>query len=90
MSKQKVLVAGGAGYVGSHCCEAFAHSGYEVVVLDNLVNGHRQHAKWGPLIEADIRDKKALWAAFEEYKPDAVLHFAALIEVKNSQIEISD
>ena len=90
MSKQKVLVAGGAGFVGSHCCEALAEAGFEVVALDNLVNGHRQFVKWGPLVEADIRDKTALWDAFETHKPDAVLHFAALIEVKNSQTDTHD
>ena len=90
MSNKTVLVAGGAGYVGSHCCEALANAGFEVVVLDNLVNGHKQFAKWGPFVEADIRDKAALWSAFETYKPEAVLHFAALIEVKNSQTETHD
>lgn len=87
MSGKKVLVAGGAGYVGSHCCEALSDAGFDVVVLDNLVNGHRKFAKWGPLIEADIRDKVALSNAFETHQPDAVLHFAALIEVKNSQTD---
>ena len=90
MSNKTVLVAGGAGYVGSHCCEALANAGFDVVVLDNLVNGHRQFVKWGPFVEADIRDKAALWEAFETYKPQAVLHFAALIEVKNSQTDTPD
>ena len=90
MSSKTVLVAGGAGYVGSHCCEALAEAGFEVVVLDNLVNGHKQFVKWGPFVEADIRDKAALWKAFEEHKPEAVLHFAALIEVKNSQTDTHD
>ena len=90
MSKGKVLIAGGAGYVGSHCSEAFEQAGFDIVVLDNLVNGHRQFAKWGPFVEADIRDKASLWKAFEEHKPDAVVHCAALIEVKNSQTDTHD
>lgn len=87
MTKQRVLVAGGAGYVGSHCCEALFNAGYEVIVLDNLSNGHEVFAKWGKFIKGDIRDKVALRKVFEEYSPDAVLHFAALIEVKNSQTD---
>lgn len=85
-----ILVAGGAGYVGSHCCEALANKGHKVVVIDNFVNGHRQFVKWGPIAEVDIRNKAALLEVFETYKPDAVLHFAALIEVKNSQTDTHD
>lgn len=90
MIDQTVLVAGGAGYVGSHCCEAFAEAGFNVVVVDNLVNGHRQFAKWGPFVEADIRDGAALRRVFEQYRPVAVLHFAALIEVKGSQSDTTN
>lgn len=90
MTKETVFVVGGAGFVGSHCSEALASAGYEVVVIDNLTNGHRKFVKWGPFVEADIRDKAALWKAFEAYKPDAVLLCAALIEVKNSQIDTND
>ena len=79
-----ILVTGGAGYVGAHCCLALARAGHKVVVYDNFSNGHRQFVKWGPLVEGDIRDKARLVAAFAEYKPDAVLHCAALIEVGES------
>jgi UDP-glucose 4-epimerase len=79
-----VLVTGGAGYVGSHCCLALARAGWRVVAYDNLCNGHRAFAKWGPLIEGDIRDKARLAAALAEHKPAAVLHCAALIEVGES------
>jgi UDP-glucose 4-epimerase len=79
-----ILVTGGAGYVGSHCCLALHRAGHKVVAFDNLSNGHRQLAKWGPLIEGDIRDKTALSAAFAEHRPKAVLHCAALIEVGES------
>ena len=90
MNGQTVLVAGGAGYVGSHCCEAFAEAGFNVVVVDNLVNGHRSFVKWGPFIHADIRDAAALRRVFEQYRPVAALHFAALIEVSGSQSETTD
>ncbi len=79
-----VLVTGGAGYVGSHCCLALARAGYKVVVFDNLYNGHERFAKWGAFVRGDIRDKAALEAVFAEHKPAAVLHCAALIEVGES------
>ena len=52
----KVLVAGGAGYIGSHMCKCLHDAGHEVVVLDNLATGHRAAVKWGPLIEASVAD----------------------------------
>ncbi len=79
-----ILVTGGAGYVGAHCCLALARAGHKVVTYDNFSNGHRQFVKWGPLVEGDIRDKARLAAAFAEHKPEAVLHCAALIEVGES------
>lgn len=80
-----VLVVGGAGYVGSHTCLRLVEAGYDVVVVDNLCNGHASFAQWGPLERADIRDAAALDAVFARHKPRAVLHFAALIEVGLSQ-----
>lgn len=82
--KRTVLVTGGAGYVGSHCCKAFAQAGWEVVVYDNLSRGWRDLVKWGPLIEGDIRDQAAVEAALREVKPDAVAHFAAFAYVGES------
>ena len=76
-----ILVTGGAGYVGAHCCLALKRAGHDVVVYDDLSNGHSGFVKWGPLVEGDIRDKAALRSAFSAHKPDAVLHCAALIEV---------
>ncbi|MFY0637800.1 UDP-glucose 4-epimerase GalE [Maricaulis maris] len=77
----KVLVLGGAGYIGAHAAKALARRGDQPVVFDNLSAGRREFVKWGPLVEADIRDRAALDAAFRAYRPDAVLHFAASIEV---------
>ena len=79
-----ILVTGGAGYVGSHCCKAFARAGWKVVVFDNLFRGWRDMVKWGPLIEGDILDRPALDAALAEVKPDVVAHFAALTYVGES------
>ena len=83
MSK-RVLVTGGAGYVGSHCCKAFHSAGWDVVVYDNLSRGWREFVKWGLLIEGDILDRDHLFRAFQDVKPDAVAHFAALAYVGES------
>lgn len=82
-----VLVTGGAGYVGSHCCKAFANSGWSVIALDNLSRGWREAVRWGPLIECDIRDQTRVRSALEMYKPDLVAHFAALAYVGESVID---
>lgn len=82
--KKTVLVTGGAGYVGSHCCKAFAHAGWSVVTLDNLSRGWRDAVRWGPLIECDIRDEPRVRCALQTYKPDLVAHFAALAYVGES------
>lgn len=79
-----VLVTGGAGYVGSHCCKAFAQAGWNVVTYDNLSRGWREFVQWGDLIEGDIMDPAALKAAMETVKPDALAHFAAFAYVGES------
>lgn len=79
-----VFVTGGAGYVGSHCCKAFAEAGWNVVVYDNLSTGWREMVRWGELIEGDILDTVALEAAIARVKPDIVAHFAALSTVAES------
>lgn len=79
-----VLVTGGAGYVGSHCCKAFAKAGWNVVTLDNLSRGWRDAVRWGPLVECDIRDSDRVRVTLETYKPDLVAHFAALAYVGES------
>ena len=79
-----ILVTGGAGYVGSHCCKAFSKAGWRVVVFDSLFRGWRDMVKWGELIEGDIMDRAALDAAIAKVKPDVVAHFAALTFVGES------
>ena len=79
-----ILVTGGAGYVGSHCCKAFAAQGWTVVVYDNLYRGWRDMVRWGELIEGDILDAPALRAAVAKVKPDVLAHFAALTYVGES------
>ena len=83
MSKS-VLVTGGAGYVGSHCCRAFADAGWRVSVFDNLSRGWRDFVRWGSLIEGDLLDRSSIQTALEVVKPDAVAHFAAFAYVGES------
>ncbi|OJU12599.1 MAG: UDP-glucose 4-epimerase GalE [Caulobacterales bacterium 68-7] len=78
------LITGGAGYVGSHCCKAFARAGWKVVVFDNLSRGWRDAVRFGPLVEGDIRDAGAVSAALAAHKPDVVVHFAAFAYVGES------
>jgi UDP-glucose 4-epimerase len=80
----KILVTGGAGFIGSNVCDALAAAGHEPVALDNLATGKRENLAGGiRLIEADIRDPN-LAAIFEREKPDAVSHHAAQIDVRKS------
>ena len=79
-----ILVAGGAGYIGSHTCLELYNKGYKPIVYDNLSNGHAEFAKWGPLEIGDIRDRAKLDEVIKKYKPEAIMHFAAAIEVGKS------
>jgi len=82
--KDPILVTGGAGYIGAHACKALAGTGYTPVVYDNLVYGHPQSVKWGPLEEGDIGDSRRLETVLQKYKPLAVMHFAAYAYVGES------
>ncbi|MBO1436222.1 UDP-glucose 4-epimerase GalE [Meiothermus sp. CFH 77666] len=72
-----VLVVGGAGYIGSHTAKTLKRAGHNPVVLDNLSTGHRWAVRWGPLVEADLADKKAILQAIRDHQIEAVIHFAA-------------
>lgn len=72
-----VLVAGGAGYIGSHTVIQLIEAKEDVVVLDNLQKGHRQAVLGGKFYEGDLRDSAVLDKVFTENKIDAVIHFAA-------------
>ena len=81
---QHILVSGGAGYIGAHACKALAQAGFIPVVFDNFSTGWREAVKFGPMFEGDLMDRAALDAAFAQYKPVAVMHFAALSLVGES------
>ena len=80
----KVLVCGGAGYIGSHTVKSLIRNGYEVVVIDNLSSGRKELLGGGEFIPADLNDKDALKRAFRAHDFGAVLHFASLIQVGES------
>jgi UDP-glucose-4-epimerase GalE len=83
MSKA-VLVTGGAGYIGSHAAKALARAGYAPIVLDNLVYGHREAVRWGPLVEGDVGDRPLVAATLRRFQVEAVMHFAAFAYVGES------
>jgi UDP-glucose 4-epimerase len=82
-----ILVTGGAGYIGSHAVLALKNAGYEVIVLDNLSNGHRELVEevlQVKLIVGDMSDRTLLENIFSTHKIEAVMHFAAYIAVGES------
>lgn len=89
MTSKIVLVVGGAGFIGSEVNQLLYQSGYETVVFDNLSHGHQQNVKWGTFIQGDINHPDALEKLFKTYSFDAVMHFAALIDVGESVINPS-
>ena len=80
----RVLVTGGAGYIGSHTARLLAESGIETVVYDNLSKGHRWAVQWGELVQGDLADRTLLLETLAKQRIDAVIHFAAFIAVGES------
>lgn len=81
---KKILVTGGAGYIGSHVCKALDRAGFEIVVLDNLSTGNRGAVQWGEFIKGDLVDRELLDSLFQQYRFLAVMHFAGSIKVPES------
>lgn len=92
MTNMKILLTGGAGFIGSHTIVELDNAGYEVVVVDNFVNSKKESlervaqiiGKQVQYYKADIRDREALEAVFSEHQFDAVIHFAGLKAVGES------
>ncbi len=84
MSLKTILVAGGAGYIGSHMVALLVEKGYDVVVVDNLCTGHWQAAKGAKLRVGDVRDSAFLNSVFSEFQIDGVINFAAFSLVGES------
>lgn len=81
---KKILVTGGAGYIGSHACKALQCAGYVPVTFDNLSTGWQDAVKFGPFEQGDLRDRKRVDEVFATHRPSAVMHFAALSQVGES------
>ncbi|MEM9279804.1 MAG: UDP-glucose 4-epimerase GalE [Pseudomonadota bacterium] len=81
---KKVIVTGGAGYIGSHACKALSKAGYIPVTFDNLATGWREAVKFGPFEQGDLLDRARLDQLFAQHSPVAVMHFAALSQVGES------
>ncbi len=80
----KILVTGGAGYIGAHTVKRLVSQGREVVVLDNLSTGHRDFARFCDFVQGDVRDPVLLDSVFSSEPIDAVIHFAAASQVGES------
>ena len=81
---KNVLVAGGAGYIGSHTAKVLAQGGYQPIVYDNLSYGHDWAVQWGPLEIGDLADAARLRGVIEKHHIEAVIHLAAFIQVGES------
>ena len=82
-----ILVCGGAGYIGSHINKQLHNEGYETVVFDNLVYGHREAVKWGSFEQGDLCNIEDIDRVFNKYPIEAVFHFAAYAYVGESVTE---
>jgi UDP-glucose 4-epimerase len=81
---KKILVTGGAGYIGSHVVKQLGEAGYDIVVYDNLSTGNKRAILYGELVQADLEDLKTLDETFAKHKFDGVMHFAGSIVVPES------
>ena len=82
-----ILIAGGAGYIGSHTNKLLSRRGIPTVVFDNLSLGHREFAKWGSLFIGDLSDKEQIRSCFRQYPTQAVMHFSAFAYVGESMTQ---
>ena len=83
----RVLVTGGAGYIGSHTCKALERRGHLPITFDNLSRGHAWAVRFGPLEEGDLQDRSALEDVMRRHQVEAVLHFAAFALVGESVLD---
>jgi len=84
-----VLVTGGAGYIGSHTCKALRGAGFDPITYDSLVRGNPESVKWGELEIGDLADGARLRETLARHQPAAVVHFAALAYVHESNLNPS-
>jgi UDP-glucose 4-epimerase len=84
MKKQKILITGGAGYIGSHVVKMLGEQGHDLLVYDNLSGGNREAVLYGGFVLGDLADAVLLKKTIADFKPQAVMHFAASIIVSES------
>ncbi len=84
--RSRVLITGGAGYIGSHAVKEAARFGFEPITYDNLSAGHRWAVQAGDFVKGDLKDRAKLVKTFQKYKPIAVMHFASHIAVGESVV----
>ena len=84
MTRQNILVTGGAGFIGSHTAKLLHKSGFSPVVYDNLSTGHRSSVRWGEFVEGDTLSQEQLIASIRTFDPAAIIHFAASAYVGES------
>ncbi len=80
----KIMVTGGAGYIGSHVVKLLGKAGYDIVVVDDLSSGHRDSVLYGDFVQGNAGDRAFMSDVIDKYSPEAVLHFAAFIQVGES------
>ncbi len=81
----KIIVTGGAGFIGSHIVDAYIAAGNEGIVLDDMSAGHAEHLNpRAKFIELDIRDEKGVGRVFSDFHPDIIDHHAAQIDIRRS------
>ena len=80
----KILLVGGAGYIGSHMLKMLMAEGHQVITFDNLSSGHHDAVLGGKFIPGELADSTALDLAFTQHRPEAVMHFASSIQVGES------
>jgi UDP-glucose-4-epimerase GalE len=84
VAERKILVTGGAGYIGSHTVRLLLDRGYDVAIVDDLSKGHKHNVPAGRLFQIDLLQTAALSELMKQFKPEAVIHFAAFIAVGES------
>ncbi len=80
----KLFITGGAGYIGSHVVKALGEAGHDLLVYDNLSTGHARAVLHGRLVRGDLADKPLIAETLAAFRPEAVMHFAASIQVEES------
>ena len=80
----QIFITGGAGYIGSHVVKALGEAGHDVLTYDNLSTGHEWAVLYGRLVKGDLADAELLDRTVKEFGPDAIIHFAAFIQVEES------